>query len=244
MTHDHPAPKLIDASPSVAFAFDATRAEAYDNQFELIRDIKRALHLLLRVNFARLPEDARILVVGAGTGDEVRYLAPIFPGWRFTLVDPSEAMLNVARRHAAAEGFADRCVFHEGLLSTLAPTPHHAATTLLVSHFLTDAAARQAFFEDVAAHLSPGGLLFNADIATDPNDPAFDSVMDLWVGLLTYAGTLSPEGGPAYREAFGSNFAAHTPAEVEALIARAGFAAPAQCYQAALMRGWTTHLPA
>ena len=241
MTHDTPAPKFLDSvatSPSVAFAFDATRAEAYDKQFELIRAVTGALHLLVHMHFRRLPADARVLVVGAGTGAEVRSLAPLFPGWRFTLVDPSEAMLNVARRHATEEGFVDRCTFHVGMLSSLPPAPHHAATSLLVSHFLTVAAERQALFEEIAARLLPGGLLFNADIAADPADPTFDNVMDLWVDLLTYAGTLSEEGGPAYRAAFGTNFAAHTPVEVEALIAGAGFTAPAACYQAALVRGW------
>ncbi len=87
---------------------------------------------------------ARILVVGAGTGAEVRFLAPFFPHWRFTLVDPSAGMLAVCQRPAVAEGFADRCEFHVGHVVSLPCGPFDAATSVLASHFLTDPIERQA----------------------------------------------------------------------------------------------------
>jgi tRNA (cmo5U34)-methyltransferase len=100
------------AVPSpISMRFDAERAEAYDKQFAAMSPIKEAVHLLIQIQFADLPIDARILMAGAGTGAEARYLAARFPGWRFTLIDPSAPMLNVARRHAEAEGFAERCTF-------------------------------------------------------------------------------------------------------------------------------------
>jgi len=232
----------MNANPSSlsllpANAFNAAHAEVYDRQFEPIRAIKDALHLLLRVRFAHLPPDARILVAGAGTGAEARFLAPIFPGWRFTLADPAEAMLRVAQRHAEAEGFADRCVFHTGFVSTLPKERHHAATSLLVSQFLTHATDRQSYFEDIAARLEPGGLLFNADLCAEKNDPSFEPLMDLWLALLEHS-RVSPESKSGYRAAFGRDFAAHGPVDVEAMLARAGFTDPAACYQAVLIRGW------
>ena len=224
----------MSTRPSAPHAFDATHAEAYDRNLERILPFKAALHLLMRWHFASLPSDAHLLLVGAGTGAEARFLAPIFPGWRFTLVDPSAAMLDVARRHAAAEGFADRCVFHPGLVSSLPVAPCDAATSVLVSHFLTDTAERQAYFTEIAARTKPGGLLFHADLCADQTDPAFGAVMDLW---LTLSGMPDERKAP-FRAAFGTGLAVHGPAEVEAMLARAGFPAPAQCAQAALIRGW------
>ena len=219
-------------------AFDAGHAEVYDRQFERIRAVKDALHLLLGVQLRRLPDDARILIAGAGTGAEARYLAALHPGWRFTLADPSEAMLAVARRHAEAEGFVDRCTFHLGFVSSLPVEPHDAATSLLVSQFLADTGARRAFFEDIAARLWPSGILFNADLATDREDPGFGPAMDLWLDLLDYARGSTPESNANYRAAFGRDFAGHSPVEVEKLILQAGFTAPVACYQASLIRGW------
>lgn len=218
---------------AVIQAFDA-HAEAYDRSLEPILPLKAMLHLLIRCQFSGLPDDARILLAGAGTGAEARFLAPIFPGWRFTLVDPSEAMLAVGRRHAVAEGFADRCVFHAGLVSSLPGDGFDAATSVLVSHFLTDAADRAAYFSDVATRLKPGGRLFTADLCADVGDPSFGSVMALW---LTLAG-VPDERKATFRAAFGSGLAVHGPAEVEAMITRAGFSPPAQCFQAALIRAW------
>lgn len=226
-------------------AFSRDRAEGYDREFERLGAIKELLHLLLRIRFAELPDDARILVAGAGTGAEARFLAPLFPGWRFTLVDPADGMLAVAERHANAEGFADRCVFHHGYVSSLPVESHDAATSILVSQFLTDAGERRAFFEDIAQRLEPGGLLFNADLAADRDAPSFDGAMDLWLAMTTYAahgrgGDASASEGkrPSFRDLFGKVVAAHDPTMVETLIQQAGFTEIVPCFQAVLIRAW------
>lgn len=193
------------------------------------------MHLLLRVRLSSLPQDAQILVVGAGTGAEVRVLAPLFPGWRFTLVDPAPAMLAIARQHALAAGFADRCVFHEGFIDSAPKLAHHAAISVLVSHFLTDTRERCAFFEEIAARLRPGAPLFNADLSAELDGPDFDPLMELWIDMLGHSGPVDPAG---VRQSFGRMVAAHGPTEVARIIQRAGFGAPAACFQMALVRGW------
>src|SRR3546814_12481871 len=81
--------------------------------------IRDSLHFLLETVFAGLPDDARLLGVGAGTGAEIAHLAQRFPGWRFLALDPSPAMLDACRTRAERDGFADRCEFHAGLVDTL-----------------------------------------------------------------------------------------------------------------------------
>ena len=176
-------------------------------------------------------------MAGAGKGAEARYLAARFPGWRFTLVDPSAPMLAVARRHAEAEGFADRCTFLADYVSKTPLTPHDAATSLLVSHFLTEAPARQAFFEDIAARLKPGGLLFNLDLCADRNDARFARVMELWLELMKQS-DIGDEMRSNYARIFGTAVAVHGPSELETLIEAAGFTPPAPVFQGLLMRGW------
>lgn len=229
----------MSTTPAVPQAFDATHAEAYDRSLEPLLPIKATLHLLIRWQFSGLPEDARILLAGAGTGAEARFLAPLFPRWRFTLVDPSAPMLEVARRHATAEGFADRCELHVGPVSSLAAEPYDAATSVLVSHFLTEAGDREAYFAEIAARLKPGGLLFDADLCADTGSAAFAPVMDLWLTLVA----MTDERKGCFRAVFGKGVAAHGPAEVEAMIERAGFTAPVPCFQALLIRGWMAARP-
>lgn len=223
----------MSVPPPPTATFTASHAQGYDAQLEPIRPFKDALNLLIRGAFAHLRPDARILVAGAGTGAEVRFLAPLFPRWRFTLVDPSAAMLDVARDQAEAGGFSDRCTFQGGFVSELSLDRHDAATSVLVSHFLVDRAHRTAYFRDIATRLVPGGILFNADLAADLAHPSFAHLMDLWLTLY-----VAPDRQAMYREMFGQGVAAHSPAEVEEMMASAGFSGIAACYQATLIRGW------
>lgn len=225
-------------SPPLSAAFGEDHAAVYDSQFAALMPIKDCIHLMVEAHLARLPEDARLLVVGAGTGAEVRHLAPRFPGWRFTLVDPSAAMLAVARRHAEAEGFAGRCAFHAAYISETPVEAHDAATSLLASHFITDAPARQSYFADIAERLKPGAPMVNVDLSADRAAPAFEAVMGLWLDFLRRAG--QDEASRAnYLKAFGQQFAAHGPDEVAQMIEAAGFTPAAPVFQVALMRGWT-----
>lgn len=227
-------------SPALDQAFNAAHAAVYDSKFETLHALKDALHLLIQAHFSALPPDARILVAGAGTGAEVRFLAPVFPGWTFTLADPAEAMLEVARRHAENEGFLDRCVFHHGYVSSLPKQRYHGAISVLVSHFLTDRGERESYFGDIAERLGKGALLFNADLCADRSDAAFERVMDLWLDALSLAAPMPDDARANYRAAFGRDFAAQGPDEVAAIIERAGFEPPVPCYQFALIRGWVS----
>lgn len=221
----------VPAQPTAAFT--AAHAQGYDLQLEPIRAFKDSLNLLIRGSFAHLRPNARILVAGAGTGAEVRFLAPIFPDWQFTLVDPSAAMLDVAREHAKLGGFSNRCAFHVGFVNDLPVEPHDAATSVLVSHFLVDGTRRQAYFRDIANRLVPGGILFNADLAADRAQPSFEKIMDLWLTMY-----VAPDRQAMYREMFGVGVAAHSPSQVEEMMVNAGFFPPVACYQASLIRGW------
>ena len=230
---------MTSPSRPVLAAFDAERALSYDDSFAELSAIRNALHLIPRVEFRSLPPDARILVAGAGTGAEVRTLAAHYPDFRFALVDPSGPMLDVARAHADQEGFVDRCSFYTGYVEDVADTGFDGATSLLVSHFLTDTGARTTYFRSIAERMKAGAPLFIADLCTGRDSADFNQLIDIWLHLLALTG-MTEEGAATYRSAFGRDFAVHGPAEVMAMIELAGFARPVQCLQAGLIRGWMT----
>ena len=79
-------------------------------------------------------------------------------------------------------GIASRCQFHEGYLDSLPRTePFNAATSILVSQFLTDPNQRRDFFHQIAKRLRPGGHLINADLASSLNSSAFDNLFEIWL---------------------------------------------------------------
>jgi len=225
---------------SSLIAFDEARAEAYDTQFLTGRPFMDNLHLVTRIVMTGLPADARILCAEAGTGTEALYLASVFPGWQFTLLDPSEAMLKVARRRTDAAGVTDRCTFHVGYMETLnAPAPFDAATSFLVSHFITDTDERQRYFNEISARLKPDAIFVNADIAADRAAQTFPELMEAWLGFYTLSG-LPEQGREAFREMFGRDVAAHSPQKVEGLIKAARFDQPVPFFQSLMIRAWFT----
>jgi tRNA (cmo5U34)-methyltransferase len=70
----------------------------YELVFELVAALLRA----------RCPDDARVLLAGAGGSTEVRAFGSAAPGWRLTAVDPSAEMLARAKSAAEAAGLAGR----------------------------------------------------------------------------------------------------------------------------------------
>ena len=65
--------------------FDRTRSSRYDQKIRASIPGYEALHAMVDDFLSpALPETARVLVVGAGTGMELLSLGAAHPGWRFT----------------------------------------------------------------------------------------------------------------------------------------------------------------
>lgn len=212
------------------------QASSYDQQWSKMAPINNALHLLTSTVLSKLPPQAHILCVGAGTGAEILYLAQKFPEWRFTAVEPSTAMLDVCRRRAEAQGIAARCVFHPGYLDSLPVNgAFDAATAFLVSQFILERQVRAQFFQSIAERLCPTGVLVSSDLAT----PECRDLLGLWFGVMTDNGALpSPEGIERMREAYSHNVAVLPPQDVRDIITRGGFDAPVLFFQAGMIHAW------
>jgi tRNA (cmo5U34)-methyltransferase len=214
------------------------QAAGYDKQWVGMSPIRDTLYFILDSLFAELPEHARILCVGAGTGAEVSHLAQRFPHWRFTALDPSGAMLEVCRQRAEQDGFLTRCDFHEGYLDTLAEEPvYDGATCFLVSQFLLEPQRRTAFFRQIARRLKPGGMLANADLAADIHSTAYEVVLRSWITLMSSAG-VQPQMLERARAAYARDVAVLPGPRVAEIIRAGGFDEPVPFFQAGLIHGW------
>ncbi len=217
------------------------QAASYDEKWSRLSAINGALHLLTGAVLADLPATARLLCVGAGTGAEILYLAQKFPGWHFTAVEPSTAMLEVCRRRAEEAGIASRCVFHAGYLDSLPPQePFAAATAFLVSQFILEREVRAQFFQGIAARLQPHGMLISADLAGDLS-AAVDGqgLLDLWFRVMSGSGALpDPQAVRHMREAYTRDVGVLPPHDVRDIITLGGFESPLQFFQAGMIHAW------
>lgn len=217
------------------------QSATYDQQWAKLAPFREGIHLLLGAVFARLPERARMLCVGAGTGAEIHSLASRFPGWTFTAVEPSAGMVSVAQQRAKDYGYADRCTFHVGYLDTLPPSgPFDCASSLLVSQFILNQEDRTRFFAAIAHRLNTGGVFVSSDLASDTATAAYKSLLTVWLRTMA-AADVSPARVLQMQDTYAKDVAILPPQQVAALIASVGFEAPVQFYQAGLIHAWYTH---
>ncbi len=185
------------------------------------------------------PGDARILVLGAGGGLELKTFAEMQPGWRFDGIDPSAEMLDLARTTLGP--LALRACLHEGYIDSAPPGPFDGAACLLTLHFLPPAERLQAL-RQMLARLKPGAPLVVAHHSFPGEFPAGDR----W---LARNAAFAVAGGVPTAQAQGSIAAIKerlpllSPRQEVDLLREAGFTDIELFYCAFTFKGWVAHRP-
>jgi tRNA (cmo5U34)-methyltransferase len=217
------------------FTQDASRA--YDQKNSRLAAIADCLHFLTRLALQGLPENARILCVGVGTGAEILSLSREYPGWRFVGVDPSAAMLEVCRERLKQAGVTERCDLVHGYVQDVAQEESFDAVLgILVGHFVKRE-DRPGFYRQMHARLKSGGTLVDAQISFDLESELFPSMLTVWERVQGYMGA-TPESLKTLPETLRNVLTVLAPAEVEAMMRASGFQLPVRFFQAAMIMGW------
>ncbi len=194
-------------------------------------DMQRMARVLLAEH---APLDARVLVLGAGGGLELKAFADGQPGWTFDGVDPSAAMLDLARQLVAAHG--DRVRLHQGYVDVTPPGPFDAAACLLTMHFMPPAERRHALGA-IHARLEPGSpfVVMHMTVAGGAEERARWMARD---EAFAVAGGVAPEMARQRREGIEASLPVLSPHEDEALLREAGFSDIDVFYVGGVFRGW------
>lgn len=196
------------------------------------------LHRMVSMLLAeRVPEQGRVLVLGAGGGLELRALADAHPHWSFDGVDPSAAMLALAQ--TAVEPHAARVSLHEGYIDVAPEGPFDGATSILTFHFIPHD-ERLATLKALRRRLKLGAPLILAHISFPQNEPERAMWIARHVAYSAPAGT-SPKQLAASEQAIGTRLSILSPDEEEAMLAQAGFSGIALFYAGLSFRGWVTY---
>lgn len=147
--------------------FDAERANEYEQQSRIALGGYEACHELAAclLSAALGPGTTRhVLVAGAGgTAQEIRTLGPLEPGWRFTAVDPSPPMLELAMARLRPLGLDARTQTVLGEVQDLPREQRFDAATLVgVLHHQPGRPAKQALLRAIAERLPAGAPLILA----------------------------------------------------------------------------------
>lgn len=173
----------------------------------------------------RVPEDARVLVLGAGGGLELKVFAEARPGWSFDGVDPSAEMLKLAQRTLGP--LASRATLHQGYVSDAPIGPFDAATCLLTLHFLTLEERRRTAAE-VHRRLKLGAPFVVAHFCIPQDERS------VWLSrFAAYAGI-----DPDQAATIDSHLTILSPEQDEAILREAGFSKVSLFYAGFTFRGW------
>lgn len=187
----------------------------------------------------RVRAAGRVLVVGAGGGLEIRYLAAVEPDWRFVGIDPAPAMLDLARA-TAGPAAGSRMTLIEGTIADAPDGPFDAATCILVLGLVADDGAKRATLEEVRRRLKPGAPFVLVDQCIDRSAPDAASRFDRYAAYARRSG-VDPETVEGARTAI-SSLASMVPAwRNEQLLGEAGFENAEIFYVAMAWRGWVAY---
>jgi len=193
-------------------------------------DMQRMSGILLA---ERAPANARVLVLGAGGGLELKAFATAQPGWSFDGVDPAGEMLELAARTLGP--MASRARLHRGYIDDAPDGPFDAAACLLTLHFL-DAQERRRTVAEIHRRLKPGAPFVVAH-ASFPQDEG----RARWVsryGAFVIASGADSDRAEGARTAVGVHLNTLSPEQDEAVLREAGFSDVSLFYAAFTWRGW------
>ncbi|WP_246088867.1 class I SAM-dependent methyltransferase [Phreatobacter stygius] len=197
-------------------------------------DLHRMTRLLLT---ERAPDDARVLVLGAGGGLELKAFAEAEPHWTFDGVDPAAEMLGLAGRTLGP--LAARVRLHQGYIDDAPEGPFDAATCLLTLHFLAPDERRRTAAE-IRRRLKPGAPF----VAAHSSFPQDDGERALWLSryaAFAVASGADPDQARTARAAIDTRLNLLSPAHDEAILRDAGFSNVSLFYAAFTWRGWVAY---
>lgn len=229
------------STPSSIQQFDDDRAAGYDDRIRRIAPSYDVLHeALAGLMGAALDSEARLLVVGAGTGAEIAAMGRNRPGWRFTAVDPSPEMLDQCRRRLSGTDLEGRVDYVPEPVEDLSlPETFDGATAVFVSHFLHERAAKRRFFASIADQLSLGAPFAFADLHGAPSPEAHEHMWAAWRTWVAQSSDVEDVEGTFSRIEEEISFVREE--KLASVLVDADFASPVQFFQCLLWGAWWTH---
>jgi tRNA (cmo5U34)-methyltransferase len=200
--------------PKSLHAFDDPAvADTYADRAARFVPVYREIHRMAAVLMdEHAPQDARVLVLGAGGGLETKAFAQTHTGWTFDAVDAAAAMLDLAVRTLGPD--ASRVRMHKGYIDDAPAGPFDAATSLLTLHFIEHDERRRTAAE-VRRRLAPGAPFVVMHLSFPQRDDAEKA-----------------------RTSIAADVPVLTPEQDRAILQDAGFTDVTEFFSAFTFRGW------
>ena len=226
--------------------FEDMGGEHYDKNNASFHAVLEMVQTLNSLILKDLPENARILSVGIGTGADIIELAKNNPKRSFVGIEPAKAMLDECERKLEKAGVLERCTLFHGYLEEYekkheeeyeSTDEFDAILCLFVMHFLKDLSKRSQMMASFAKKLKKKGTLIQTEISVDTASKEYDSLIKNWMATHALTGA-DEEKLKKIPEMIENTLGVISPKETERLLKENGFSLPIQYMQAFLIRGW------
>jgi tRNA (cmo5U34)-methyltransferase len=195
-------------------------------------DMQRMAMLLLA---ERAPDDAKVLVLGAGGGLEIKVFAEAQLGWTFVGVDPSAPMLHLARLTLGE--LSARASLQQGFIDSAPAGPFDAAACILTLHFI-ERQERLRTLEEVRRRLKPGAPFVVAHYSIPQGE------LDLWMSrsaAFAISSGIERSQAEKARNGVAERLPILSPEDDQQLLREAGFSGISLFYVGFTFRGWVAY---
>jgi len=232
---------VMSSAADASQKFDPARAGEYETQSRIALAGYEACHELAACMLAAALGTGtakEILVAGAGGGaQEIVTTGPTQLGWRFTVVDPSEPMMDLTIARLEQSGLTARTDVHVGYVEDLPLDRRFDAATLIgVLHHLPGDDAKRGILRSIASRMKPGAPLVLAG-----NRYAYASqplLLAAWGERWRMHGATPAEISAKLGKIVQGADPPHSEAAVAALLGDAGFEPPTQFFSSLFWSAW------
>ncbi|QGJ69271.1 Class I SAM-dependent methyltransferase [Planctomycetales bacterium 10988] len=197
-----------------------------------------SLHQMTELLLAeRVPDEGRVLVVGAGGGLELKTFALKHPDWTFDGVDPADEMLRLAEQTLGP--LASKVRLHHGYVEDVSEGPFDGATCLLTLHFLSTE-ERQRTLREIHQRLKPDSPLVIAHLSF-PSDQKTRTQWLARYASFAVASGVDPQKAANASQAIESHLNILPPEHEKSLLREAGFSDISLFYMGFAFRGWVAY---
>lgn len=224
--------------------FDASRTAEYEQQSRIALAGYEACHELAACMMSAVlgaGSTRHLLIVGAGgTAQEIVTMAQLEPNWRFTAVDPSPSMLELAVSKLEQADLMERVEVHLGLVEDLSEEETFDAATMIgVLHHLPGIEAKQSILRSIARRLKPGSPFILAG-----NQMAYASqptLLKAWGERWRMHGTSPEEVTAKLGKILQGADPPSSPTALLELLNEAGFESPLSFFSSLFWGAWISH---
>ncbi|WP_155590800.1 class I SAM-dependent methyltransferase [Lysinibacillus cavernae] len=205
---------------------------AYDNLFAMTQSYFRT---------TLGEQDASLLIVGAGGGNELVAWGPTNPKWTFTGIDPAEDMLQIAQHKAVQYDLESHVHFIQGTIASLPQTTSKfdAASCILVLHFIEDRQEKLNLLKNIHRQLKPGKPFVLACAYGERDSDELQDRIKIWQSFFLDAGYKKEKVEEMGRVILNISFISAQ--QIEELLRESGFKNSTRFFSSGLFAGWMSH---